>query len=651
MDFFAQQDSARRRTGLLIVLFFAAIALTVLAVYAVFVFLLPSLSSDSTSATRDWWDPSLFATVGFAILGIVGIGSLYKIAELAGGGDRVARMLGARLVSPQTADADERKYLNIVEEMALASGISPPPAYVIDGELGINAFAAGYRPDAAVVCVTEGALRRLTRDELQGVVAHEFSHILNGDMRLNIRLIGVLHGLLLIALIGQALLRTASFSGGRRRRSKDGDKAGAILLLIGLALLMIGSVGVFFGRLIQAAVSRQREFLADAAAVQFTRNPLGLAGALKKIAGVAGSRVERNGAEAASHLFFANALRGGLFNLFATHPPIIERIRRLDATFPPATLASTARDPAEPLAASAAELTGSLTAASVASPAVPTPPLLRSSSLSPRTTQSWMDSIGAPWQAHLAAVRIVLDSLPSEVREAARDSAGARTLICALLLDRDHRDLRERQLNLLRELAGASFEEDTRRLGAKLDNVPDGFRLAVLDLALPTIKTLPLAEYQALVKNVDALIRADDSITLFEYAARRMVQKTRETAGGPGLVAQPLSAFSAEISCLLSAMAHAGQKDPIEAERAFARVVSDSPHSVRLKFLAPEHCGVDRIDTALRRLERLAPAGQRWLLWAALECLAHNGTVEPKEADLFRIIAATMDCPVPLSLA
>ncbi len=642
MDFFAQQDSARRRTGLLIVLFFAAVALTVFAVYAVFVLLLPSLSADSRPDTREWWDPSLFATVGFAILAIVGVGSLYKIAELAGGGDRVARMLGARRVSPQSNDPDERKYLNIVEEMALASGISPPPAYVMYGESGINAFAAGYRPDAAVVCVTEGALRRLTRDELQGVVAHEFSHIFNGDMRLNIRLIGVLHGLLLIALIGQALLRAASLSGGRRRRSKDGDKSGAVLLLIGLALLVIGSVGVFFGRLIQAAVSRQREFLADAAAVQFTRNPLGLAGALKKIAGVAGSRVERNGAEAASHLFFANALRGGIFNLFATHPPIAERIRRLDATFSAQPNAAGSSAPAPLAAAPIAGLAGAPSPSETPRPASSPPP-------TSRAARDLMNSVGAPWQAHLEAVRAFLESLPGEVREAARDPAGAQALACALLLDRERPKLRELQLERLRQASGADFAEGVRRLGLALDRVPDGFRLAALDLALPALKALSAPEFEGLMKDADALIRADDSITLFEYAATRMLRRARESGAGAGLRAAPLSAFGAEISCLLSAMAHAGQTEAAEAARAFERAAARAPRGLRLVFLSPENCGVDRIDAALRRLERLAPSGQRWLLEAMLECLSHDGSVEPKEADLFRAVAAALDCPVPLA--
>ena len=263
------------------------------------------------------------------------MGSLYKVSELASGGEVVAQMMGGRLVDPQTTDLAERRLLNVVEEMSLASGVPVPPVYVMDNEPSINAFAAGFRPNDAVVTVSRGCLQYLTREELQGVLGHEFSHVLNGDMRLNLRLIGLVYGILVLSIIGYFVMRSAGWAGSSSRNSDErrGDNRAAIFL-IGLALYILGYLGVLLGNIIKAAISRQREFLADASSVQFTRNPSGLAGALKKIGGLAeGSRIRDPHAHEISHMFFGDAFAGSIFNLFATHPPLEERIRLLDPNF------------------------------------------------------------------------------------------------------------------------------------------------------------------------------------------------------------------------------------------------------------------------------------------------------------------------------
>ncbi|MBC7968722.1 MAG: M48 family metallopeptidase, partial [Verrucomicrobia bacterium] len=270
-------------------------------------------------AAFSWWHPSLFFTIGTGTVVLVGLGSLYKIQTLKAGGSVIAQEMGGRLLLAEMAHPEERQLLNVVEEMAIAAGISVPAVYVMDGEQGINAFAAGFTPNDAVIGVTRGTLEQLSRDELQGVIGHEFSHILNGDMRLNIRLIGVLHGLLLIYITGRIVIDW-------RPRNKEGNA----VLVFGIALVVIGSFGLLCGRLIKSAISRQREFLADASAVQFTRNPAGIAGALDKIAQHHySSLVKTPAAESNSHLFFGSALRFNyLEDLFATHPPLAQRIRR-----------------------------------------------------------------------------------------------------------------------------------------------------------------------------------------------------------------------------------------------------------------------------------------------------------------------------------
>src|SRR5262245_12984485 len=273
IDFFQQQDTARRKTSLLVVYFVLAILALIALVYG----LLLALNVYGTGEAVSLWQPELLLVVAAGVGVLVGGASVFKVAQLASGGQAVALMMGGAEVPGTTRDARERRLLNIVEEMAIAAGVPVPPVYILD-EPGINAFAAGYAPGDAVVAVSQGCLQYLSRDELQGVVAHEFSHVLNGDMRLNIRLIGLIFGIMALAIIGRILM----FSAGRGSSSSRRDAQGGILLL-GLGLFVLGLVGAFFGRLIQSAVSRQREYLADASAVQFTRNPDGIAGALKKI--------------------------------------------------------------------------------------------------------------------------------------------------------------------------------------------------------------------------------------------------------------------------------------------------------------------------------------------------------------------------------
>ncbi len=327
MNFFQHQEAARRKTGLLVVLFIVAVALIILAVYAAALAFYLTQMRGLEGTARSWWVPGVFFPVAIATVILVSLGSLYKIATLRGGGAVVASQLGGSKISPSTQKLNERVLLNVVEEMAIASGVPVPEVYLLDKEKGINAFAAGFTPDDAVIGVTRGCLETLSRDELQGVIAHEFSHILHGDMRLNLRLIGILHGILLLALIGEMLLRSM-------RYSRDSKKGGAGIALAGLALFVIGYVGLFFGKLIKSAVSRQREYLADAAAVQFTRNPGGLGGALKRIGGLAhGSRITEANPETASHLFFGNALRASLLGLMSTHPPLDVRIKRIEPSF------------------------------------------------------------------------------------------------------------------------------------------------------------------------------------------------------------------------------------------------------------------------------------------------------------------------------
>jgi Zn-dependent protease with chaperone function len=348
MNFFEQQDRARRNSGRLLILMVLAvlslITLTSLVLGLVWQLFGQShtslwLASDAPISVLPSWP--LVGCVALAVIGVVLLGSLYKQLQLSRGGQAIAERLGGRLINLSPQSLEERRLLNVVEEMALASGTSVPPVFVLD-DVGINAFAAGLTPQDAVIGITRGAICQLSRDELQGVIAHEFIHIFHGDMRLNTRLVSVLHGILLLGLIGGFLLR----SSGRGSRSSR-DNSVAIVLAIGVTLWVLGYAGTFFGNLIKAAVSRQREFLADASAVQYTRNPDSIAGALKKIGGnLYGSQLQAGHAAEFSHMYFAAGISQALEGMLATHPPLDQRILRItpgwDGRYPHVAEISTA---------------------------------------------------------------------------------------------------------------------------------------------------------------------------------------------------------------------------------------------------------------------------------------------------------------------
>ncbi len=340
MNFFQQQEHARSKTRWLLFIYAVAVVAIVLALDVIFLLVKTftggeegqafTLPADINSwVTSESYSLILFST---AILAFIGLASLYRIMSLRGGGGKVAVSMGGTLVNASHPDRRVRRLLNIVEEMAIASGLPVPQVYVLEQESGINAFAAGYQPEDAAVAVTRGALDMFSRDELQGVLGHEFSHILNGDMRMNMRLLGPLFGIMLIGAMGGLLLRSSAHS--RIRSSRESSGGVMVVLLLGLGLTVIGYIGQLAGRLIKSAISRQREFLADASAVQFTRDKSGIAGALKKIfASQHGSRLVDTGTAEVSHMLFANGLQQQFSSLFATHPPVQDRLQRMGVPF------------------------------------------------------------------------------------------------------------------------------------------------------------------------------------------------------------------------------------------------------------------------------------------------------------------------------
>jgi Zn-dependent protease with chaperone function len=641
MDFFHSQDVARRKTALLVAYFVLAVVLIVLAVYAVAVAVFASQSQGAVTGEIVWWRWDIFLAVGFFTLTTISLGSLYKIWELRGGGERVVTSLGGRLVRPNTTDLNERRLLNVVEEMALASGVPVPPVYVLEGEDSINAFAAGYTPGDAVIGVNRGTITLLTRDELQGVMAHEFSHILNGDMRLNLRLMGVLHGILLLAIIGYYAMRF----GGLRGRG-GGKGGGGAVILIGLAVMIVGYLGLFFARLIKSAVSRQREYLADASAVQFTRNPQGIAGALKKIGGLLnGSRMRTPEAESASHMFFANGLGSLAYSGFATHPPLPERIRRIDpefdGTFPavrPRIEQPERLQPATPKTAPRSPFEGLRPVLGTSGDRLPLDPLLI------------MAAVGTPDTNHVAYARGLLENLPEDLTDALHDAFSARAVVLCLLLD-DDVDIRQRQLQAIEQRLGAPTREETVKLAPRVAASGKHSRLPLIEIVQSTLQQLSPQQYQTFRQAVYALVKADRKVDLFEFTLQRVLltRLDRHFEGSlPPRVRYPaISGVVVEIQMVLSALAHLGHRDVEAARTAFAQAFATLKLNRPLDVCPRNECTLKALSDALDKLAQTSPAIKKRVLHAAIIAVAVDGEATVGEAELLRALADSLECPLP----
>jgi len=635
--FFEQQDQARRGTTRLIVLFGLAVVAIIVSIEVLLAATMGYLSRNPDTGAVDWTavtDPQLILVSVVGTLIIVGGGSLFKMAQLRGGGRVVAEQLGGRLLTPGSNNPVEQRLLNVVEEMAIASGTPAPPVYLLDHEDGINAFAAGLSPNDAVIGVTKGTATRLTRDELQGVIAHEFSHILNGDMRLNLRLMGLLHGILIIGMLGYYVLRISFYSGGSRR-SKDGN-SGVPIMAIGAGLAVIGFAGTFFGNLIKAAVSRQREYLADASAVQFTRQPDGIAGALKKIGGFAkGASIQHPNAPEASHMFFGRAT-SGFSALFATHPPIDERIRRIDpswdGTFPDAVPPTDAS--ADMVAATGAS--GFAGGGSVPG-AVPAAPSVAAA----------VSSIGQPGPEHLAYAATLLASLPDALVSTAHEPYGARAVIYALLLD-SRPAMRERQTSQLAASADPEVFLETRRVWPLVEALDARARLPLLEITLPALRALTPAQRERFEHNVAVLTQTDDQIDLFEWSVRMILRRDldalRTHDAGPRVKFHSLDDVRQESVLLLSALSRIGHDDVVGAAEAFARA-----RGVLGLGEAVPATGVtlEALDRSLVRLDLAAPQVKRRVLEAAVACITADRQVTATEAEVLRAVSAAMSCPMP----
>ena len=644
-DFFERQSDARKSTVWLVAMFCLAVIAIVGSIFFVAMIVVGSQMGEPILAFRE--DPSLLAVPAIAAvvaMMLIAGGTLFKVVALRrGGGTQVAEGLGGKRIFPDTTDPAQRRLLNVVEEMALASGTPVPPVFFMNEEEGINAFAAGYSPSDAVVGVTRGCAEKLTRDQLQGVIAHEFSHILNGDMRMSIRLIGILHGILLIGLTGQIVFRLIANTRMTRRshrRDKDGGGGGQIMVvifIIAIALIVLGFIGTFFGNVIKAAVSRQREYLADASAVQFTRNPSGLAGALKRIGAVAkGSQLRAPGASEASHMYFAKGVFEGFSGLWATHPPLPKRIRAIephwDGEFPS-------------IDSAASQIRSELTAGFVGNE--PTEELT-SADVPIEVVDHAVDHVGEPTEAHRHYAANLLTEIPTVVLHAAREAYGARAIMFALLLDRQP-EVRRAQLEVLTTKAQQDVVLLTQKLLPMVQQLDVRARLPLVDLTLPALRSMSASQYHTFSHCFEALVKADNQLALFEWMLSQVLMRHLrpqfEPVRSPRIHYYGLQKLVDPCSTLLSAISYAGNSDEV-AQAAF-RKASAQMGDVGVVMKARANSGLGDLRVALSTLAQVAAKHRGRIIDACAAAICSDQHVTWQEAELLRGISDLLDCPMP----
>lgn len=647
MNFFEHQDQAHRESKKLLFLFLLAVVAIVIAVNFVAAGLWIWTKGGGHFAAAQVYPKSYFLIISVTTILFIAGGSLYQMAQLRDGGDAVAQMAGGRLIDPNSRDRQERRLLNIVEEMALAAGIACPKVYILDQEDAINAFAAGYHQNEAVVAVTRGTLNRLNRDELQGVIGHEFSHIMNGDMRMNVKLIGVLFGIQMIAGLGEILLDWGARFGSSRSRDEKGPSLQLLMLALGAALFAIGYIGIFCGRLIKSAVSRQREFLADASAVQFTRNPDGIGGALKKIGGLTkvnqcGSRIRNPHAEQLSHMFLGAAKPSLLSGMFATHPPIATRLERLygrPVDFLNADVITEENEveqeritTAMGFAASPVSWTSGVTSTGMANDTSKT------MAFHPQFGYQSADS-------KTIATDLAKFTIPTEIRGAARDPQAASALVYALLLDRADPQAYQLQIEVLKTSVPQLCAMVTLFL-EQTESLSRATRLPILDLAAPALRALDVDQKKQMMAVVSRLIIADQKVTQAEFVLQTILERRLSENSWRAVPVRyhQLSELRSQAALLLSLVAHThGNQAAMRFSEVVRRLQEVDLESA--DFVAKENIDYFQVKQCLAQLNQLAPLAKPFFIRALMQMAGEQFDVDA--ADLIRTICAAIDAPVP----
>ena len=652
MNFFEHQEQARKQSRWIILAFIGVALLIVMAVNLLVlavVGVVPQLNTvasanpqgllTSLSDVQFWLANSntlLASSVGTG--GLIGLASLGKMASLRSGGGKVARDMGATLVTPDTRDALRRRLYNVVEEISLASGTPVPEVYVMENEPGINAFAAGYTPADAAVAVTQGTLEKLSRSELQGVIAHEFSHIFNGDMRINIRMMGIIFGIMVIAIVGRKFLYSS-----RYRLSSSRDNSAGAIIAIGAALMIVGYIGLFFARWMKSALSRQREYLADASAVQFTRDPIGISGALKKIAAYNHSSYLKSDSEEVSHMLFGSGYRS---LMFATHPPLESRIERLERGFDASELERLAvrlkeQERREHLQASEAEAEQARKKAGKTKSGF-------------FDVESMIQDIGNPDMERIMAAAVLTSSIPDGLVTSAHSLEWAPEVLFYCLLDQDEATRNQQFLAVVQEMGDIS-EKKLQHLFTN-NGVPNvDYRLPLLEMSFPTLKRRPISDIEKILKTVDRLAAADNQVDSFEYLLSRLIRQYLIDAHVPNRRAingkKRLKDCVKELCVVVSVLASHG------VNRTTAQGLQDAQRAFRAGM---ETAGINHtnltfnddwqgdLDRALNVLRKLSAKEKELLVQALSNTVLADDKVVTAEQEMMRVICSLLHVPLPI---
>lgn len=652
MNFFEHQEKARKQSRWIIFAFIGTALLIVLAVDLIVLFMVGMQASMSTGVSHitqtgaanllstDLWVANAPTLLASSVLtgGVIGLASLGKIASLRSGGGKVARDMGAVIVTPDTRDPLRRRLYNVVEEIALASGTPVPEVYVMENEPGINAFAAGYTAADAAVAVTQGTLEKLNRSELQGVIAHEFSHIFNGDMRINIRMMGIIFGIMVIAILGRKFV-----SSSRYRMSSSRDNKGTPIIAIGFALLVVGYIGLFFARWMKSALSRQREYLADASAVQFTRDPDGISGALKKIAAYNHSSYLRTDAEEVSHMLFGSGYRS---LMFATHPPLEKRIARLEKGFQESDISDLAKklreqEHREHVQAQKAEMEAENGLNGKKQGGMFDP-------------QAMIDNIGSPEFERIIAAALLTAEMPSGLKSAAHSLEWVPEVLFYCLLD-DDSDIRNKQRLIVSQRMGDISEQKLGHLINTNKALTDEQRLPLLEICFPTLKRRPISDIERILETINSLVTIDNKIDSFEYLLSRLVAKylresknpSRSRLHGKRKLKDCVQELSTVVSIVAShGQANSGAKGIQAAQKAFKAGMSSV--GINHTNLAFSDQWQSLLDQAIEVLDQLTPADKNKTVNALAATVSNDGVLVTAEHEMLRVISSMINVPLPI---
>ena len=663
MNFYIAQDKARQKTKWLVLFYlFALLLLTIVSTIALMLLMplfgvqgLPDFSADFWSSLFSEKHSNTFLGVGAFILGGAFISSYIESRHLAKGGSVVAAGLGGVKISASTTDFNERKALNVVTEMAIASGMPVPDVYLLKNETGINAFAAGMMPSDAVIGLTQGAIDKLTRAQLQGVVGHEFSHILNGDMRLNLRIIMLLHGVAFIALLGRILTPTSNQRNGRYHRSSSSKGKGrGVIIIVGILLRLIGWLGVLLGKIVKAAVSRQREFLADASSVQFTRNPSAIGDALKVIGSPSQTtRIQKTDISEVSHLFFGQAFRTHFNFIFATHPPIEQRIRRLEPHWDGLFLKPLTTPTIEPVHETSAKLEPVTTSESLAMLMAAGITIEHLSVAAQKKLEYLMDHSKEPLEA-MALVIVVLMSDAIEGFKVTKPEACEESVV-EVNAESSSEPLMNRLFTTcdIAGLAQAVKLQQERLRSIDLEN-----RLPLIEIAMPALKEMSLPQYKHFQSCLLAVMDLDQQQTIYEQSVYQLISRYLDVhfALAPPIKVRYKKAkqVSIEIQLVISLLAYYGHdsNSPDLVKQAFEKGMQliDLPDATLLDA-TPSNQGL--FQTATQKLAYCSDELKATILKGLMACIEHDGKVADIERELILAIAATLEVPIsriPLSV-